>query len=76
MSEQEKSSSPRGQSLFSVIGSVAASMFGVQSSRKHGEDFKKGKLSTYLAVGAAATLVFILTIWGLVHLVVGIVQPS
>ncbi len=76
MSEQDKSSSPRGQSLFSVIGSVAASMFGVQSSKKHNEDFKQGKITTYLAVGAVATVLFILTIWGLVHLVLGIVQPS
>jgi len=76
MSEQEKLSSPRGQSLFSVVGSVVASMFGVQSSKKHDEDFKQGKISTYLAVGAVATLVFILTIWGLVRLVVSVVQPS
>lgn len=46
MSQQEKPSSHRGQSLFSVIGSVAASMFGVQSSKKHSEDFSKGKTST------------------------------
>ncbi len=76
MSEQEKSSSPRGQSLFSVIGSVAASMFGVQSSKKHGEDFKHGKITTYLAIGAVATLLFILTIWAVVQLVVSAVQPS
>lgn len=76
MSEQEKPSSPRGQSLFSVIGSVAASMFGVQSSKKHGEDFKRGKVSTYLAIGAVATLLFILTIWAVVQLVVSAVQPS
>jgi hypothetical protein len=76
MSQQEKPSTRRGQSLFSVIGSVAASMFGVQSSKKHDEDFRHGKVSTYLAVGAVATLVFILTIWGIVQLVVSAVQPS
>jgi len=76
MSQQEKSTSPRGQSLFSVMGSVAASMFGVQSSKKHREDFKQGKVSTYLAVGAVATLLFVLAVWGLVQLVVSAVQPS
>lgn len=76
MSEQEKPSSPRGQSLFSVMGSVAASMFGVQSSRKHDEDFKHGKASTYIIVGLIATLMFILGVWGVVRLVVSIVQPS
>ncbi len=76
MSQQEKSSSARGQSLFSVVGSVFASMFGVQSSSKHREDFRQGKMSTYLAVGAVATVLFILTIWGIVRLVVSVTQPS
>ena len=76
MSQQEKPLHPRGQSLFSVIGSVFASMFGVQSSKKHEKDFMQGKISTYLAVGAVATLVFILTVWGIVQLVVSAVQPS
>jgi hypothetical protein len=76
MSQQEKPPSSRGQSLFSVIGSVFASMFGVQSSKKHQEDFRHGKASTYIVVGAIATLVFILTVWGIVQLVVRAVQPS
>ncbi|VAW76478.1 hypothetical protein MNBD_GAMMA15-1615 [hydrothermal vent metagenome] len=76
MSDQEKSPSPQGQSLFSVIGSVAASMFGVQSGKKHDEDFKHGKASTYIIIGAIATLVFVLTVWGVVQLVVSIVQPT
>ncbi len=76
MSQQEKPSPLRGQSLFSVVSSVFSSMFGVQSSKKHREDFRQGKVSTYLAVGAIATLLFILTIWGVVQLVVSAVQPS
>ncbi len=75
MSQQKKPSSP-GQSLFSVVGSVFSSMFGVQSSKKHQEDFRQGKVSTYIAVGIIATLLFILTIWGVVQLVAGVVQPS
>ncbi|MGD2118799.1 MAG: DUF2970 domain-containing protein [Chromatiales bacterium] len=59
----------RGQSLGSVISSVAASMIGVQSSKKHQEDFTKGKLSSYIWMGIAGTLVFILTVWGIVMLV-------
>ena len=76
MSQQEKSPSTQGQSLFSVIGSVFASMFGVQSNKKREEDFKHGKISTYIAVGAVATILFILTIWGVVQLVVSVAQPS
>lgn len=76
MSQQEKSPSTRRQSLFSVVGSVFASMFGVQSSKKREEDFKHGKISTYIAVGAVATILFILTIWGVVQLVVSVTQSS
>ncbi len=76
MSQHEKSTSSRGQSLFSVAGSVIASMFGVQSSKKHQEDFRQGKISTYIAVGAIATILFVLTVWGIVQLVVSAVQSS
>ncbi len=76
MSEQGKPEAQRGQSLLSVVASVFASMFGVQSSRKHQEDFRQGRISTYIIVGALATLLFILAVWGLVQLVVSAVQPA
>ena len=59
----------RGQSIGSIISSVAASMIGVQSSKKHQEDFTKGKLSSYIFMGIIGTLVFILAVWGIVMLV-------
>jgi len=68
--------SGRRQSLVSVIGSVFASMFGVQSSKKHEEDFAKGNARAYIAVGLIATLVFILLVWGVVKLVVSVAVPS
>ena len=76
MSQPEKTPSGRRQSLFSVFGSVFASMFGVQSSKKHQEDFGHGKASTYIAVGLIATILFVLTVWGVVQLVVRIAQPT
>jgi hypothetical protein len=76
MSQSDKDPSARGQSLVSVFRSVAASMFGVQSSRKHQEDFGHGKASTYIAVGVIATILFVLTLWGLVQLVVRVAQPT
>jgi len=76
MSQQDKVPPARGQSLLSVFRSVAASMFGVQSSSKHQEDFGHGKASTYIAVGLIATILFVLALWGLVQLVVRIAQPS
>ena len=56
-------------SLLDVLGSVLASMFGVQSSRKRKEDFTHGKPSQYIVIGLLVTVVFVLTIWGVVSLV-------
>ncbi|MEE9494675.1 MAG: DUF2970 domain-containing protein [Gammaproteobacteria bacterium] len=67
-SEKDKE---KGQSLFSVFKSVSASMFGVQGSKQHEEDFAKGSIGTYIFVGAVATLLFILAVWGLVKFAVG-----
>jgi hypothetical protein len=67
--EAEKENEKKAPSLFSVLGSVLASMFGVQSNRKREEDFTHGKPSQYIIIGLLVTLVFILTIWGLVSLV-------
>lgn len=52
-----------------VLGSVLASMFGVQSNRRREEDFTHGKPSQYVVIGLLVTLVFILTVWGIVSLV-------
>jgi hypothetical protein len=56
-------------SLLDVLGSVLASMFGVQSNRRREQDFVHGKPSQYIVIGLFVTLVFILTVWGVVNLV-------
>jgi len=56
-------------SLLDVFGSVLASMFGVQSSRNREKDFSHGKPYQYIIIGLLVTVVFILTIWGVVKLV-------
>ncbi len=76
MSQAEKTPPGRRQSLFSVFASVFASMFGVQSSKKHQEDFGHGKATTYIVVGLIATILFVLTVWGVVQLVVRVAQPT
>jgi hypothetical protein len=76
MSRGDKPDPGQRQSLFRVFGSVFASMFGVQSSRKHQEDFGHGKASTYIAVGLIATVLFVLAVWGAVQLVVHFAQPG
>jgi hypothetical protein len=52
-----------------VLGSVLASLFGVQSSRKREVDFTHGKPSHYVLVGLLVTAAFILAVWGVVQLV-------
>ena len=56
-------------SLLNVLGSVMASMFGVQSNRKREEDFTHGKPSQYIITGLVMTVLFVLMIWGVVKLV-------
>ena len=73
---EESQSKRRRQSLGSVMSSVFASMFGVQSSRKHEEDFAKGSARTYIVMGVIATVLFVLMVWAVVKLVVSVATPS
>jgi hypothetical protein len=77
MSQQDDKAPSQGrQSLASVFRSVSASMFGVQSSSRHEEDFVKGDATTYIVVGLVATILFVLAVWGVVQLVVRVAQAS
>lgn len=53
---------PGKQTLWQTIASVAASFFGVQSSKNRERDFTRGKASHFIAVGFVATVVFILLV--------------
>ncbi|HGG60851.1 MAG TPA: DUF2970 domain-containing protein [Gammaproteobacteria bacterium] len=55
-------------STWAVAKSVAAAFFGVQSMKNRERDFKKGSFGQFLFVGALATLLFILVVWGAVLL--------
>ena len=66
---QEKKDAAKAPSFLDVLGSVLASMFGVQSNRKREKDFAHGKPSQYIVIGLIMTAGFILTIWGVVSLV-------
>jgi len=70
MSDDEKEIS-----LFRVVMSVVAAMFGVQSSKNRERDFAKGRPAAYIIVGLIMTLLFILTIWTVVSLVIANVTP-
>jgi cytochrome b561 len=55
--------------LLQVFWSVAASFFGVQSSRARERDFKHGRAGVFIAVGLAMTIGFVLVVLLLVKLV-------
>jgi len=59
----------KSPSLASVVGSVLAGMFGVQSNKKREEDFTQGKPSQFIIIGLVMTSIFVLAIWGIVSLV-------
>jgi uncharacterized transporter YbjL len=61
--------SPAKPSLIQVFASVLASMFGVQSGRRHAEDFTHGRPWVYVAVGLLVTVAFVLTVWFVVRMV-------
>ena len=67
--DQDKKDAARAPSFIDVLGSALASMFGVQSNRKREEDFTHGKPSQYIIIGLIVTVVFMLTIWVVVSLV-------
>ncbi|MDH3715073.1 MAG: DUF2970 domain-containing protein [Gammaproteobacteria bacterium] len=62
--------------LVDVVKSVAAAFFGVQSNRNRERDFKHGRPIHYIAIGAAATVVFVLVMWGVVKLFLTLVLPT
>ncbi len=74
-SPQPQSQSQSSPSFARVVGSVLASFFGVQSSRRREEDFTRGKPLHYIVVGLIATFLFVLSVWGLVQWVVSTTTP-
>lgn len=63
-------------SLWEVVKSVGASMFGVQSSAARERDFRHGKPSQYIIVGLIATVLFIFVVVGVVKLVLSLAGVS
>lgn len=55
--------------LKQVIYSVLAAFIGVQSEANRRRDFEHGSLSSYLIVGAIATVLFILTLAAIVSFI-------
>ena len=52
----------KAPTFWQTVASVAASFFGVQSSKNRERDFKYGKPAHFIAIGIAATIVFVLLV--------------
>ncbi|CAN1600339.1 DUF2970 domain-containing protein [Pseudomonas sp. B21-028] len=56
--------------LLQMMHSVLAAAFGVQSGKNRARDFTHGKPSHFVILGIAFTVIFALTLFGIVKLVV------
>ena len=74
MPEQENSN--QRLTLPQVFGSVLSSFFGVQKNATRERDFRRGRARDFIIVGVALTLLFILTVWGVVQLVMRFAIPA
>jgi hypothetical protein len=68
---QEKPEKKKSPSILKVVFSVIAGAFGVQSSKNSERDLTTGNPLVFIAVGLVLTILFVLTIIGVVKLVLG-----
>lgn len=59
-------------SILQIIGSVFSSFFGVQKDATRERDFRHGRARDFILVGILMTVLFVLAVWGVVQLVVGL----
>ncbi|MBA2491731.1 MAG: DUF2970 domain-containing protein [Gammaproteobacteria bacterium] len=55
--------------LLRVFKSVGAAYFGVQSEKNRARDFTPGNPAHFIVAGLIATVLFVLFLWGMVHLI-------
>ena len=67
--EKAQDNKVKSPSPLQVFGSVIAAAFGVQSSKNRERDFKRGKFSYYAIAGVVFTLVFLVSIYTIVSVV-------
>jgi len=68
-SQPENQPEAKRPGLLSMLQSVAAAAFGVQSEKKREQDFQHGKPGDYIALGIVFVIVFIITLVVIVNMV-------
>ncbi len=66
---QEKPEQQKPPSILEVALSVMAAAFGVQNSKNRERDFTTGNPLVFIAAGLIFTILFVLTIIGVVNLI-------
>lgn len=59
----------RPLTLWQLMGSILAAMFGVQTNARRQRDFARGKASQFIVIGIVFTALFVLLVWGIVKAV-------
>ena len=59
-------------SILQVLGSVAASFFGVQNDARRRRDFSRGRPRDFIVAGILLTLLFVGLVYGIVRLVMAL----
>ncbi|MGN7611069.1 DUF2970 domain-containing protein [Magnetococcales bacterium HHB-1] len=67
---KKETSDQEGLTIFQVMGSVAAALFGVQSRKNRDRDFTHGKPMQFAVVGLIFTILFILTLVSVAYLAI------
>ncbi len=55
--------------LLQAVLSVLSAFFGVQNAKNRERDFRHGRAGIFIGVGLALTILFVLTVWIVVKLV-------
>ncbi len=59
--------SKQSPGILSVVQSVLAAMVGIQSNKKHKQDFESGSVTSYIVVGVIMVIIFVFTLIGIVN---------
>jgi hypothetical protein len=65
--DQNDKPNTKSPGLFSVIQSVLAAMFGIQSDEKREQDFANGNPVNFIVIGIVMVMIFIMTLVAIVN---------
>ena len=69
MNEENEQKNNKGLPTLSLIGSLFAGAFGVQTQKNRDRDFKQGKFHHFIIGGIIFAILFVLAVAGIVKLV-------